>query len=256
MRIKIFLVRILFILGSFFPIANAADFSNSSSDTLVFPYERKTFLEGEKSVSYRIRNATSNTPYLVQATMEKLDESKGVQVLSDNSEIPFMITPPLHKLEAGQSYHWRVMFIGNPEKLPKDRESIYIAKFRAIPPLDEKIDEKKESTVFTSIQALHFKVYYRPKSLEKLKVEEEQSKLTFKVEGDNVVVTSSSPIYMYFDTLNIGGVEVDSDQLFKPLVPLSEQKFKLNGKPKGKEVVYSILDDLVLPLPAQTMKLK
>ncbi|MEX5925385.1 fimbria/pilus periplasmic chaperone [Providencia hangzhouensis] len=43
--------------------------------------------------------------------------------------IPFMVTPPLHKLEAGNSYTWRVMFIGDSDKLAKDRETVYIVKY-------------------------------------------------------------------------------------------------------------------------------
>lgn len=62
-------------------LSYGADFESNSSDTLVFPYERKTFIEGEKSVSYRLRNATQDTPYLIQGSMENLDQTTGVNTL-------------------------------------------------------------------------------------------------------------------------------------------------------------------------------
>ncbi|MEX9542185.1 molecular chaperone, partial [Escherichia coli] len=103
--------------------SSASDFESASSDTLVFPYERKTFIEGDKSVSFRLRNATTTTPYLVQASIEKLDEVTGVNTLGKADDFPFMITPPLHKLEPGQRYDWRVMFVGDTAKMPSDRET-------------------------------------------------------------------------------------------------------------------------------------
>lgn len=237
-------------------LSYGADFESNSSDTLVFPYERKTFIEGEKSVSYRLRNATQDTPYLIQGSMENLDQTTGVNTLEKNNDVPFMITPPLHKLEPGQRYHWRVMFIGDTTKIAKDRETVYIAKFRTIPPSTPMSSDKKNDTQFTAIQALHFKVYYRPKSLENLQLIDEQKKVSFKLVGNEVVVTNHSPIYMTFDSLTVGGVEVDSNELFKPLTPLSEQRFTLKGNVKGNQVTWSILDELVLPLPKQTASLQ
>lgn len=234
----------------------ASDFESASSDTIVFPYERKTFIEGEKSVSFRLRNATTKTPYLMQASVEKLDEDTGVNTLESTDNFPFMITPPLYKLEPGQRYDWRVMFVGDTAKMPSDRETVYIAKFRAIPPSIPNTEEKKDSAEFDAIQALHFKVYYRPKNLESLTFEEAQKKLSFRREGNELIVMNKSPIYLSFDSVNVGGKEINSNELFKPLKPLSEQRFKLPSDINGNQVKWAILDDLVLPMEEQVSTLQ
>ncbi|ELX8379861.1 molecular chaperone [Providencia vermicola] len=232
--------------------SSASDFESASSDTLVFPYERKTFIEGDKSVSFRLRNATTTTPYLVQASIEKLDEVTGVNTLGKADDFPFMITPPLHKLEPGQRYDWRVMFVGDTAKMPSDRETVYIAKFRAIPPSTPNTEGSQDTTEFDAIQALHFKVYYRPKSIKNLTLEDAQKKLSFRKEGNELVVMNNSPIYLAFDSVSVGGNNIDSNELFKPLKPLSEQRFKLPKTMNGNQLKWTVLDELVLPMKEQT----
>lgn len=234
----------------------SVDFDSKSSDTIVFPYERKTFIEGEKSVSFRLRNATKHTPFLMQASVEKLDETTGVNTLEKEGSFPFMVTPPLHKLEPGQRYHWRVLFIGDAKTMPSDRETVYIAKFRVIPPSTPVTADDKNDPEFDAIQVLHFKLYYRPKSIEKYSFDDAAKKLVFKTVGNELVVMNNSPIYLAFDRVNVGGVELESNELFKPLKPFSEQRFKINGKIKGDKVKWAILNDLVLPMEEQESTLQ
>lgn len=227
------------------------------AEGLDFPIKRVTFIEGEKSVSLKLKNTSERIPYLVQTSLELLDESTGRDILKEKGELPFIVTPPLYKLEANKIYTWRVMFIGDSQKLPQDRESVYIARFRAIPPAEITPDDNSDKTQFASIQAINFKFYYRPKSLEKIKIEDEQTKLQFRLDGDKLIVKNLSPIYLVFDTLEVGGVEIDPDELFKPLKPLGEQTFTVqSSKLKGNNVTWSILDDLILPLPKITGKLQ
>ncbi|MEX6230103.1 fimbrial biogenesis chaperone [Providencia hangzhouensis] len=224
--------------------------------TLVFSYQRTTFIEGEKSVSFRILNDTDKTPYLMQSSVELLDEGSGLDIKENNINIPFMVTPPLHKLEAGNSYTWRVMFIGDNDKLAKDRETVYIVKYRAIPPLDKNMRENNSSIDVNTIQVLHFKVYYRPKQFANLTIENEQKKISFRREGNNIIVKNNSPIYMSFESLAVNGVSVGYKELFKPIKPLSEQIFISDSKIRDvNTITWSVLDELVLELPKNTSTL-
>ena len=163
-----------------------------------------------------------------------------------------MVTPPLYKLEPGKTYSWRVMFIGDSEKLPKDRETIFVAKFRAIPPSQPDEQKGANGISLDTIQVLYFKFYYRPKAFEKLIIAEEEKKISFRRDGNEIVVKNNSPIYMTFESLNVGGVIVEYQELFKPLKPLSEQRFKVNEVIASDKVSWSVLDELILELPKQT----
>ncbi|WP_265498926.1 fimbrial biogenesis chaperone [Providencia rustigianii] len=67
---------------------------------------------------------------------------------------------------------------------------------------------------------------------------------------------NNSPIYLSFDSVNVGGKEINSNELFKPLKPLSEQRFKLPSDINGNQVKWAILDDLVLPMEEQVSTLQ
>lgn len=56
------------LVGFIFPLAllgTMPSFGNDG-DTLIFPDERATYVEGNSSISFRLRNATTKVPYLVQ----------------------------------------------------------------------------------------------------------------------------------------------------------------------------------------------
>lgn len=252
-----FLSHLLVLNLLFFSVINVqTSYAEKSIDTIVFPFERKTYIEGEKSVSFSLRNATSNTPYLMQVSMEFLNDATGKGMASEDKSVnfPFIPTPPLFKLEPGQKYSWRILFSGDVDKLPKDRESAYIVKFRAIPPTKEDTDkDNKQETEFTAIQVIHFKVYYRPIAFKKLLIEDEQKKLDFTVEGNELVVKNNSPLYMALGSVEIAGATFKEDELFKPLKPLGEQRFKFSGNIKsGSKMTWTVLDELVLDLPKET----
>lgn len=117
--------KIIFILGALFFLSMTSAYSNIP-DSISFQLIRSTYVEGNKSISISLRNKES-LPYLIQGSMEALDTNTGITLLNSNTEeIPFIITPPLHKLEGKTRYYWRVIFAGDVSKCPKT-ESLYIS---------------------------------------------------------------------------------------------------------------------------------
>lgn len=254
--------RIVLLL-SFLCIMPAAH--SEGNDTLAFSVIRTTYTEGQNSVSFKIKNPTQDIAYLIQTSIASLDENTGLNTVDDDDKKrPFIITPPLHRLNPGSTYAWRVFFSGKKEIMPDDRESVYVAKFRVIPSTDPKFDNVEEKSnksnksnennkiQLTTIQVLHFKLYYRPKSFENMTIENEQKQITFKSDGNKLIVKNNSPIFMTFNAVTVDGVEVEERELYKPLKPLGEQVFNLKNSVKaGSKVTWSILDEMVLPLNTQ-----
>ncbi|EPL9571074.1 fimbrial biogenesis chaperone [Providencia rettgeri] len=244
-KIATFFILTLVLLASF-------SLPTKAQNNILFSLQRHTYIEGDRSISIGLRNAES-TPYLVQASLARLDESSGVKQLNNEETVPFIITPPLHKLEVGTYYDWRVMFSGNSQLLPKDRESVYLAKYLLIPPSQKEAAPNVDLNVMRS---LVFKIYYRPKSLASLEIKDMEDKLSFRRDGELLIVKNNSPLYLVFDKVSIGKAVVDEKELFKPLPPFAEQTFNLpKNTPIDSNVEWNLLDEYSFSLEKQNSKL-
>lgn len=138
--ISIFFIFLFFIISPF-----------SFADGIGLNKSRIIFEAKDKNQVVEINNE-SNNPYLIQASiLSSLDETVSNK---------FLITPPLFRIDANSTYSVRVV-PSNIAELPKDRESIFYFKVRAIPPSKQaNDDEKKADLVF--ITAIIIKMHYRP----------------------------------------------------------------------------------------------
>ncbi|WP_347340785.1 fimbrial biogenesis chaperone, partial [Serratia marcescens] len=76
----------------------------------------------------------------------------------DKKEAPFVVTPPLFRLEPEQDNIIRVIYSGG--NLPQHKESIYWLSVRSIPSTKKSKENKLLITVQNKI-----KLFYRPKTL-------------------------------------------------------------------------------------------
>lgn len=74
---------------------------------------RLVYAGAKKEVSLSVRNPDSS-PYLIQTVIDNLDSSP--------QKPPFIITPPLYRLDGGKENLMRVIQSGN---LPQDKESMF-----------------------------------------------------------------------------------------------------------------------------------
>ena len=75
----------------------------------------------KKEVSLSVHNPDS-TPYLIQTVVDNLN--------NDPQKPPFIITPPLYRLDGGKENMMRVIMSGS---LPQNKESMYWLRVKAIP---------------------------------------------------------------------------------------------------------------------------
>ncbi len=244
-RLK-FLSCLILVMGFMTHFSLKAD-----SDNLKFSLQRLTYIAGDKSISISLRN-TSTFPYLIQTNMQWLDEKTGINILNKNEKIPFIVTPPLHKLNGDEYYSWRVMFTGKTQSLPSDRESVFLVQLKAIPSTER---QSEQSLQFTVTRSLLFKVYYRPEHLKSITLEEVTEKLSFQREKNTLIVRNNSPIYATFDNLSINGHRFDEEVLFLSVPPFSEQRFHYSNLPSGS-ISWALLDEYLLPTKQKTSLLK
>ena len=101
----------------------------------------------KKEASIGITNP-DNVPYLIQSWIDVQDEQSG--------KAPFIITPPLYRLDGGQKNLERIVMTGS---LPQGQESLFWLNIKAIPSASKQMNSL-QIAVKTRI-----KLIYRPETL-------------------------------------------------------------------------------------------
>jgi P pilus assembly chaperone PapD len=195
---------------------------HSASAAIMVGGTRVIYDGSKKEASLSVRNP-DNTPYLVQSIVDNLDGGP--------AKTPFIITPPLYRLDGGKENLMRIILADN---LPQDKESMYWLHVKGIPSAP-----RDKNTLQVAIETT-IKLIYRPPSLKGVDVEKESSKLSFSKTGDQLQVKNSSPCFINFNEITVGGKKLESVSY---VAPGSSASFKLPKEVNSNLVTYSIIND-------------
>lgn len=109
-----------------------------------------------REVTVQLDNV-GDAPSLVQAWVDAGDQTQ----TAENSDAPFMLTPPISRVESGRSQALRLVLTG--ADLPADRESVFWLNVLDVPPSPQAGGEEQNylQVAFRS----RIKLFYRPKGL-------------------------------------------------------------------------------------------
>lgn len=184
---------------------------------------RLIYSGGKKEASLGITNSDSN-PYLIQSWAET--QNGGAE------KAPFIITPPLFRLEGNQQNFVRIVRTGG--NLPEDRESLYWLNIKSIPAGSPK---EGANTLQIAVKT-RIKLIYRPKEL-KGGPEDATSKLIWNQSGSRLTVNNPTPFVMNFQTVKVGGGNV-KDATF--VLPMSSATFTVPAGASGL-VSWKLIND-------------
>ncbi|WP_460164116.1 fimbrial biogenesis chaperone [Pseudomonas sp. S2_F03] len=152
---------------------------------------RVIFEEGASSSSVTVTNKNPQLPFVVQSWIE---DGNGQKVSS-----PFMVLPPLQRIEANESSVLRIVKL--PEtSLPKDRESVFYLNVREIPPKTEAVNAMQ-----IALQS-KIKLFYRPAAVKRGRGEDLAFGLDVKIDpvGKQLVVSNLTPFHITVVGLLVG----------------------------------------------------
>lgn len=181
--------------------------------------------DGAKKESSLSVSNPDKVPYLIQSWIETLNGGA--------EKAPFMITPPLFRLDGGQDNVLRVVRAGG--NLPGDRESLYWMNIKSIPSAEKK---GGQNTLQVAVKT-RIKLIFRPQGLKGVP-EEVADKLTWKRSGNQLQVTNPTPFYMNFQQVTLGGREI-KDVTF--VAPMSSASFALPAGVTGGSLSWKIISD-------------
>ena len=116
---------------------------------------RIIFPSTKNEVTIKLQNV-GKQPSLVKMWFDKGDQNAN----PDAIKVPFLIAPPVARIEAGHSQAVRVVYTGDP--LPKDRESVFWFNMLDVPP-KPKATDKGASLRFAFDTRI--KLFFRPAGL-------------------------------------------------------------------------------------------
>lgn len=169
-------------------------FSSTVSAGVIVRGTRIVYPALEREVPVEINNTAKNRSYLVQAWVSDFGNDTKKQT-------PFVITPPLVKLDAQRNNLFRLIYTGT-QKLPEDRESIFWLNIKSIPGMSEDAAQTPNQLQFAVQNQL--KVFYRPANLPG-NANEAYEKLTFKVQANQLIAINPTPYFVNFRTLTVNG---------------------------------------------------
>ncbi|MCX7512609.1 fimbrial biogenesis chaperone [Frateuria hangzhouensis] len=183
------LAAALLSLALFAPVANAN--VQITGTRIVFPAK-----PGE--VTVRLTN-NNTKPALVEAWIDRGDP----KATPDKVDTPFLITPPLFRMDPHKDQSLRIIFTQEP--LPADRESLFWLNVLEVPPKPSGPDAAGKNYLQLAIRS-RLKVFYRPENLGD--VEKAPAQLSFKpIAGDTgygLAVHNPTPFY-----ITLAGVKLD-----------------------------------------------
>jgi P pilus assembly chaperone PapD len=203
---------------------------------------RVIFPAHDGEVTVRLSNE-GGTPALIEAWIDSGDQMS----TPDKVNVPFLITPPLFRMEAHKDQSLRI--ISTPAQLPVDRESLFWLNVLEVPPKPTGTEAAGKNILQFAIRS-RLKLFYRPANLQgdPLKA---AAQLTWKavVDGQGYAVEIHNPTAYYVTisklSLDVGGKQYTTDSgMVDPLGTLRLTVKSLTQAPAvGTRVAYDVIND-------------
>lgn len=150
--------------------------------SVVLSGTRVIYPASEEEVTIKLSNENTY-PALVQSWIDKGEVARGeVQPNPDakgqkKTNVPFLLTPPLFRLESKKSQTLRLVYTG--ESLPQDRESLFWLNVMDVPPIEKAPTDSAQRNLLRIAFRSSVKLFFRPKGLAS-KVEDAPSSVVWR----------------------------------------------------------------------------
>ncbi len=134
---------------------------SSASASVVIGGTRVVYPDGQRDVSVQLMNR-GESPALVQVWIDEGD----ARVSPEASQAPFVILPPLARIEPDSGQVVRIAFTGGAD-LPENRESVFWLNVLDVPPLPEGDGQVPQNYMQLAVRS-RIKLFFRPKGLKGL----------------------------------------------------------------------------------------
>lgn len=201
---------------------------------------RVIYPAGQREVTVNVHNG-GDTPRLLQVWVDNGNSEQ----TAENAQSPFLVTPPIARVNAGKGQALRVIHAGGD--LPVDRESVFWLNVLDIPPQPKKIAGSEQNILQFAVRS-RIKIFYRPQGLEGKPVDA-YHKVTWRLAGDGdgqrIECINDSAYNLSFGSLLVAGSATDSPLINGGMCPAKgRQSFVVDKLPSdGIGLVVNVIND-------------
>ncbi|EAO4398010.1 molecular chaperone [Salmonella enterica] len=194
-------------------------FSADLNASAVISGTRVIYPSDSKEVNVKITN-NGTAPVLIQSWIDNGDQNARPSAI----KVPFVLTPPINRVDAGKGQTLRISYIG--ANLPMDKESVYWLNVLEVPGKNQA--KAADNTLQMAFRS-RIKLFYRPVGLNG-NANDAPKSVKWQSKGNNLQATNPTPYYVNFVNLSVNGKKVEAAMV----PPRSSLTVELAGKPGGK----------------------
>lgn len=220
----------------------------------VIPERTRIVYDSKNAFQSYVMKNTNQYPVIVQFWVDNGEPNKN----PESTPSPFVVTPVMVRMDPSVLNGIRVIYSGEGEKLPEDRESLYFLNILEIPPMSKNTQAQNEIALSMQTQ---IKLIYRPNSLklgengliDKLKA----LRFSGQKDGNGILqltVENPTPYTASFSTFQLAAKDKGKAVNFTPsdnsdltVLPKSKRTFPIDiGKSTAtiEGLEYWLIDDL------------
>jgi P pilus assembly chaperone PapD len=223
-------------------LLTASLFAGTANASVLIAGTRVVFPAQDGEVTVRLSN-DNNHPALVEAWIDDGDPKS----TPDKVNVPFLITPPLFRMEAHKDQNLRI--IATAAQLPADRESLFWLNVLEIPPKPT-TEEAGGANILQFAIRSRLKLFYRPPHLPG-DAQTAPGQVTWKAVADGqgyaLEVRNPTPYHVTIlkSSLDVGGKSFITDSgMVDPFGSLRLKVKDLTSAPAtGTAVTFEIVND-------------
>ncbi|UPG85907.1 fimbria/pilus periplasmic chaperone [Luteibacter aegosomatis] len=211
--------------------------STLASASVVMNATRYIYAADDKEITVKVSNV-GKSPVLSQAWIDSGD----AKATPETVNVPFNLTPPIARIEAGKAQTLRISF--TEADLPIDRESQFWINVLEVPP--KPAETENDSNHIQLAVRYRLKLFYRPKGL-KGTPDDAASHLVWSRVGTNAVSVHNDSAFHV--TVNDASLKADGgSHSIEPfaLAPRSSKRIEVESLSSGTEkadVTYQTIND-------------
>ncbi|HFZ8994353.1 TPA: molecular chaperone [Citrobacter freundii] len=214
------IVKILLLAAVVFSGTALADGITIGGTRLIYSAE-------DNEADIAVKNTNASDPALIQSWVDDV---------GDNKKSPFIVTPPLFRLDANTENTLRV--IQTSGSLPQDRESLFTLNIKVIPASHSKPGENVLQFAIKN----ELKLIYRPAGLPG-SVLDAAKQLSWHQHGNTLRADNSSPYYVTITEFTVDGQLVRTPLAASVLAPHGSQTYTLPARTPSGQIQWRVLND-------------
>lgn len=232
-----------FIGAALAALAACCLFAANAQADVVIGGTRVVFPARQGETTVRLSNE-GDKPALVEAWIDSGD----IHSTPGSVDTPFLITPPLFRMEPHKDQSLRILHVQGSKPLPNDRETLFWLNVLEIPPKPSGAMADKNTLQFAIRSRL--KLFYRPANLPDSSLKAPDL-LTFKAttdgQGAALDVHNPTPYYITLSKLSLGTDTAPIAGAAGMVAPFGDLRLPLKGithvPASGTSIAFTTIND-------------